>query len=63
MISVSVMRSCTLGIVLLFPLATPLTFFSDCSKACRPDAACCSESECANNPHDDTDDGYKGKRG
>ena len=49
--------------VLLFPLAAPLTFFSDCSKACRPDAACCSESECANNPHDDTDDGYKGKRG
>ena len=39
---------------LLLTILLPLTVSSlYCSKDCRPDTACCSESVCANNPADD----------
>ena len=47
--SVSVSRM-KLFMILMFPLTVSSLF---CSKDCRPGAACCSESVCANNPADD----------
>ena len=39
---------------LLLTILLPLSVSSlYCSKDCRPDTACCSESVCANNPADD----------
>ena len=49
--SVSVSR---MKLLLLITILLPLTVSSlYCSKDCRPDAVCCSESVCASNPADD----------
>ena len=48
--SVSVSRMKLIIITILLPLTVSSLY---CSKDCRPEAVCCSESVCASNPADD----------